>query len=60
MDNEFGKKMKEIGLESFIASLKISEKSIESSLRILPQNWGKMRRKKKETKRETETKSTIT
>lgn len=60
MDNEFGKKMKEIGLESFIASLKISEKFIESSLRILPQNWGKMRRKKKETKRETETKSTIT
>lgn len=55
-----GKKMKEIGLESFIASLKISEKFIESSLRILPQNWGKMRRKKKETKRETETKSTIT
>lgn len=52
--------MKEIGLESFIASLKISEKFIESSLRILPQNWGKMRRKKKETKRETETKSTIT
>lgn len=60
MDYEFGKKMKEIGLESFIASLNISEKLIESSLRILPQNWGKMRRKKKETKRETETKSTIT
>lgn len=60
MDNEFGKKMKEICLESFIASLKISEKFIESSLRILPQYWGKMRRKKKETKRETETKSTIT
>lgn len=52
--------MKEIGLESFITSLKISGKFIESSPNILPLKLGEMRRRKKETKRETETKNTIT
>lgn len=50
MDNEFGKKMKEICLESFIASLKISEKFIESSLRKSAAKFGENEKKKERNK----------
>lgn len=47
MENEFGGEMKEIGLESFITSLKISGKFIESSPRYSATKMGGNEKKKK-------------
>lgn len=46
MENEFGGEMKEIGLESFITSLKISGKFIESSPRYSATKMGGNEKKK--------------